>query len=92
MIQPFNFNHERYGHQSEQHMKSIIEGEPNVKVNANTKLCKACVYGKNHHSKFGTKHTKTGEIISTDICGPFDESLQKFRYFAIFKDDYTKFK
>ena len=84
---------ERYGH-NKLHVKSIIERELNVKVKADTKLCETSVYGKTHHLKFGIrkKPIKAGEFISADICGPFDESFRKFRYSAIFKDDYTKFK
>ena len=87
--------HERWGHQDKQHIKSIIEKELNIKVKPGcTKICEACVYGKAHRLKFGTrkKATKAGELVSTDICGPFNESSRKYRYFAIFKDDYTKFR
>lgn len=86
--------HERWGHQDKQHVKSLIEKELNVKVKPDMKLCEACVYGKAHRLKFGTRKgaTKAGELISTDICGPFDESFRKYRSFAIFKDDYTKFR
>lgn len=86
--------HERYGHQDKQHVKAIIERELDMKVKADSKLCEACVYGKAHRLKFGTrkKPTKAGELISTDLCGPFDESFRKFRYLAVFKDVYTKFR
>lgn len=87
--------HERWGHQDKQHIKSIMEKELNMKVKPScSRICEACVYGKAHRLKFGTrkKATRPGELISTDICGPFDESFRKYRYFAIFKDDYTKFR
>ena len=86
--------HEQQGHQDKQHIKSIIEKELNIKVKADTKLCEACVYGKARRLKFGTrkKPTKAGELISPDLCGPFDELFQKFRFFAVFKDHYTKFR
>lgn len=87
--------HERWGHQDKQHIKSIMEKELNVKVKPDpVKSCEACIYGKTHRLKFGTRKraTKAGELISTDICGPFDQSFRKYKYFAVFKDDYTKFR
>ncbi|GFY70195.1 retrovirus-related pol polyprotein from transposon tnt 1-94 [Trichonephila inaurata madagascariensis] len=42
---------------------------------------------------FGTreKASEPGELISADVCGPFDESLQKKKYLVVFKDSFTKF-
>lgn len=86
--------HERWGHQDKQHIKAVLEKELNIKVKHDHSICEPCMYGKAHRLKFGhrKKATSPGELISTDICGPFDESHQKFRYFAIFKDDFTKFR
>lgn len=86
--------HERWGHQDKQHIKSIVEKELNIKIKPNNDLCEACTFGKAHRLKFGTrqKATKAGELITTDVCGPFDESFRKFKYFVTFKDAYTKFR
>ncbi|GFX04043.1 retrovirus-related Pol polyprotein from transposon TNT 1-94 [Trichonephila clavipes] len=42
---------------------------------------------------FGTreKASEPGELISADVCGPFDESFQKKKYLVVFKDSFTKF-
>ena len=57
-------------------------------------FCEDCIYGKAHRLKFGTreKTTKVGELMSADVCGPFDESFKKFRYYVVFKDHYSKLR
>lgn len=86
--------HERWGHQDKQHIKSLLENEFNIKVKIDKILCEPCVYGKAHRLKFGNrkKATQPGELIFTDICGPFEKSFRGYRYFALFKDAYTKFR
>lgn len=86
--------HERWGHQDKRHVKAVLERELDLKVKLETAICEPCAYGKTHRLKFGQrkKATSPGELITTDICGPFDESHRKFRYFAIFKDSFTKFR
>lgn len=86
--------HERLAHQNKRHVKEIIEKEFGIKVKLDSELCTGCVYGKAHRRKFGTRErTKApGEIIHTDVCGPFPNSFKKFRYFVLFKDDYSKYR
>ena len=52
------------------------------------------MFGKIHRLPFGTrqKATRARELISTDLCGPFEESFQKKRYFVVFKDSFTKYR
>lgn len=35
---------------------------------------------------------KPGEVIHSDVCGPFCNSLSNCRYFVLFKDDYSGFR
>ena len=86
--------HERLGHQNKRHVKSLLDREFNVTVKMDSELCEGCIYGKAHRLPFGTreKTTKPGERIHTDVCGPFEESMSGFRYFVLFKDDWTKFR
>lgn len=86
--------HERWGHQDKRHVKEKLEKELDIKVKLELKTCEPCVYGKAHRLPFGTrkKATKPGELISADVCGPFNESFQKKRYLVTFKDSYTKFR
>lgn len=86
--------HERWGHQDKQHVKNMLERELGIKVKLEKEVCEPCMYGKSHRLSFGTriKATKPGELISTDVCGPFAESFAKKRYLVVFKDSYTKFR
>ena len=44
--------------------------------------------------KFGTRDraTKPAQLIHSDVCGPFEASNSNYRYFVLFKDDYTKYR
>lgn len=55
----------------------------------------AGIYGKTHRKPFGTRERATaiGELIHTDVCGPFaTKSISKYQYFVLFKDDYSSFR
>ncbi|KFM59342.1 Retrovirus-related Pol polyprotein from transposon TNT 1-94, partial [Stegodyphus mimosarum] len=54
--------HERWGHQDKRHVKAIVEKELNIKIKSDMKLCKACVYGKSHRLKFGTRKEHKSEV------------------------------
>lgn len=65
-----------------------------IKVNIHNQLCEVCIYGKVHILSFGTRTdcSKAGELISTDVCGPFDKPFRKFQYFIVFKNHFGKFR
>ena len=86
--------HERWGHQDKRHIKNVLRKEMNLKVELDNQLCEPCIYGKAHRLKFGRrqKAEKPGELLSTDVCGPFDESYKRYRYYVAFKDHFTKFR
>ena len=86
--------HERMGHQNKRHIKKLIEKEFNIKTDLNSELCEGCIYGKAHRLKFGTRDraTKPGQLIHSDVCGPFLSSISRYRYFVLFKDDFTKYR
>lgn len=86
--------HERFGHQNKRHVKTMIYKNLGVNVGVDTEICEGCVYGKAHRLPFGTRKraSKPGELIHTDVCGPFMRSMSGNRYFVLFKDDYTKFR
>lgn len=62
-----------------------------MKVELDNQLCEPWIYGKTHRLKF-RRRQKSGELVSTDVCGPFDESYKKYRYYVAFKDHFTKFR
>lgn len=86
--------HERWGHQDKRHVKRVLEKELGIYVNMDKEICEPCIYGKAHRLPFGTrkKAFRPGELISADVCGPFDISFQKKRYLLVFKDSFTKFR
>lgn len=87
--------HERWGHQDKRHVKKVLERVSGIKVNMTNQICEPCIYGKAHRLPFGSrpKATIPGELVSADVCGPFEnESFQKKRYFVLFKDSFTKFR
>lgn len=75
-------------------MKTMIHKELNVNLEMDTELCEGCIYGKAHRFPFSTRRraTKPGELIHSDVCGPFESSMSGYRYFVLFKDDFTKFR
>ena len=68
----------------------------NIVFVKDSQLCKGCVLGKQHHLSFGRRVKRAqaaGELIHADVCGPMQEdSFQGFRYFLVFKDDYSKYR
>lgn len=86
--------HERLGHQNKKHVRNVIQRELHVKLPMDTEVCEGCIYGKAHRLKFGKRiaATTTGELIHSDVCGPFLLSLSGFRYFVLFKDDFSGFR
>lgn len=86
--------HERMGHQNKRHVKEVVKKELNLELTLDGELCEGCIKGKAHRLKFGRRKRaeKTGEVISTDVCGPFIPSKSGFKYFLVFKDDYSKFR
>jgi hypothetical protein len=86
--------HERLGHQNKRHVRMVIKRELNIDVDIDSELCDGCVYGKMHRLKFGTRvrATRSGELIHADVCGPFCSSFSNYRYFVLFKDDYSGYR
>ncbi|GFY29308.1 retrovirus-related Pol polyprotein from transposon TNT 1-94 [Trichonephila clavipes] len=86
--------HERWGHQDKRHIRNMLEKELGIHIKLDKELCEPCIYGKAHRLSFGTgeKASEPGELISADVCGPFDESFQKKKYLVVFKDSFTKFR
>ncbi|GFT61247.1 retrovirus-related pol polyprotein from transposon tnt 1-94 [Trichonephila clavipes] len=72
----------------------MLEKELGIHIKLDKELCEPCIYGNAHRLSFGTreKASEPGELISADVCGPFDESFQKKKYLGVFKDSFTKFR
>jgi hypothetical protein len=87
--------HERLGHQNKRHVRKVLK-QHGINVKADKEICDGCALGKAHRQSFGTRTTRpniVGEQINTDVCGPMTEkSAAGARYYACFKDDYSKFR
>lgn len=86
--------HERLAHQNKRHVKATVKRELDLDLPLDKELCEGCIYGKAHRFKFGTRSRATapGELVHTDVCGPFQPSYSKFQYYVLFKDDFTGYR
>ncbi|KPU81756.1 uncharacterized protein Dana_GF21660 [Drosophila ananassae] len=86
--------HERWGHQDKNHIKDMLKREMGIQVKLESSFSEPCTLGKAHRLPFGTRKpaTKPGELMSGDVCGPFEDSFQKKRYLVVFKDHFTRFR
>lgn len=86
--------HERLAHQNMNHVAKVVKNEFGIELKKDNQLCEACMYGKSHRKKFGTREKTTiqGEIVSCDVVGPFVQSIGGRRYYVCFKDHFTKFR
>lgn len=83
---------ERWCHQDTNHLKKIEE-ELRIKVKHDNGISEPCIYGKVYRSLFGTRNTvsKSGELISLDVCGPFYLSFSNNLYLVAFENNYTEY-
>ena len=86
--------HERFAHQDKNHVVRVAKRELGIHLSPDKIKCEGCIYGKSHRKSFGTREraTSIGELIHTDVCGPFVDSISKYKYFVLFKDDYSGYR
>jgi hypothetical protein len=91
--------HERLGHIGLTTMQKLIENNPTVGLNKEDLQkfkCEACIFGKMKRKSFKSreeKQYKPGEMIHSDVCGPFQtESYNGARYYVVFKDDASEYR
>jgi len=86
--------HERLAHQNKRHVKSVLKQAFDIDVSLDSEFCEGCIFGKAHRLQFGTRVrvTKPGELVHADVCGPFCYSYSNYRYFVLFKDDYSGYR
>lgn len=66
-----------------------MDGLPNLKKQV-LDFCEPCVQGKLTVDK--PKSKRPLELIHSDVCGPVKpETIEGFKYFTTFIDDYTHF-
>uniref|UniRef100_A0ABD2WT57 Integrase catalytic domain-containing protein n=1 Tax=Trichogramma kaykai TaxID=54128 RepID=A0ABD2WT57_9HYME len=88
--------HERLGHQDKRHVRKILSQQGILtKYKDATSFCDGCVLGKSHRKPFHTRQDrpqKVGELINSDVNGPMSTtSIEGYRYYVVFKDDYSRY-
>ncbi|MDP6909724.1 MAG: DDE-type integrase/transposase/recombinase, partial [Flavobacteriales bacterium] len=89
--------HKRFMHVGQDGVKRCAKYIPGL---ANYKhdpiKCSSCQIGGARSKAFGRKHEKhkytyLGERISSDLCGPFPESIDGYTYAVLFHDRWSKY-
>ncbi|PKU72953.1 Retrovirus-related Pol polyprotein from transposon TNT 1-94 [Dendrobium catenatum] len=87
--------HAHLGHPNSRRLSSIAKTLSISFPSSSNFLCKSCNVAKSHKLKFNKRTSATTssfEIIHSDVWGPAPEqSLNGFRYYVIFTDDFTRF-
>lgn len=88
--------HERLGHQDKRHIRNVLSRFGiAVKCSDTASFCDGCVLGKSHRKPFRSRDERpvtVGEVIHADVNGPMSvNSINGFRYYVVFKDDYSRF-
>lgn len=93
--------HRRYGHLGFDNLAKLVTDNMVTGINitadefrkAKTEPCDPCILAKHPRSPFPASETKTtecGQLIHTDLCGPFKTpSLGHSEYFLTMIDDYS---
>ena len=92
--------HKRYGHLGAQSMQKLVSGNMvlglKCKMSGDISVCKPCVEGKLHRSKFPTDGGKRSKevlgLVHSDVCGKIStKSLSGCEYFVTFIDDKSRY-
>ena len=83
--------HHRLAHTGYSTLKKMIRNKSAIVFNPgvsfdNLPLCSNCPFGKQTHAPFTRSEDlpeSIGDIITSDICGPFKTSVNGFRYFLV---------
>ena len=91
--------HRRYGHISEQNLKTLANSELvehfRYNLTKNIGFCESCIGGKQHRTPFGASERQTCdllELVHSDVCGKISESsIGGAQYFLTFTDDKSRY-
>ncbi|PKU67803.1 Retrovirus-related Pol polyprotein from transposon TNT 1-94 [Dendrobium catenatum] len=88
--------HRRLGHPSSPVLQKLYRSIPSLStVNASSLTCNACDMSKSHKLSFSpslSRSTTVLNLIHSDVWGPSSViSLQGFKYYVIFIDDFSRY-
>ena len=87
--------HRRLGHLNKATVQKLLrEGKlPEERADLR-KVCHSCLEGKQTRSNFRgslNEAEKAGEVIFTDLAGPFHQTKEGYRYFVTFIDSFSRY-
>ena len=85
---PLNLWHQRLNHASTTRLSKL----PYIKSNFKSSECVHCIRAKMHKKQFEHVEMETshkGQLIHSDIVGPFNTAKNKSKYVLTFLDDFT---
>ncbi|PKU71363.1 Retrovirus-related Pol polyprotein from transposon TNT 1-94 [Dendrobium catenatum] len=87
--------HLRLGHPHQQILRLISHSNPTLNISFSKSFCNLCASCKGHKLTFDNSLSKTTaplDLIHSDVWGPSPvSSIQGFKYYVIFVDDYSRF-
>ncbi|PKU72770.1 Retrovirus-related Pol polyprotein from transposon TNT 1-94 [Dendrobium catenatum] len=87
--------HDRLGHPHLRTLQRISHRNPTLRILHSTEPCITCIQCKTHKLPFESSQSRTHkplEIVHSDVWGPSPVfSVQGFRFFVIFVDDYSRY-
>lgn len=86
--------HHKFGHPSRQVFQQIVS-KLGFRVKSESDIhCSSCSINKSHKLPFGQNSfvtTKPLELIYSDVWGPVQKSIDKYTYYVLFVDYFTKY-
>ncbi|PKU66914.1 Retrovirus-related Pol polyprotein from transposon TNT 1-94 [Dendrobium catenatum] len=90
-----NLWHSRLSHPHNRILHTIANNNPHLSISSLSSNCMSCKSSKGHKLSFdksATRHVSLLSLIHSDVWGPAPVvSIQGFRYYVIFVDDYSRF-
>ncbi|PKU68330.1 Retrovirus-related Pol polyprotein from transposon TNT 1-94 [Dendrobium catenatum] len=87
--------HARLGHPHNHAISILAKSVDTIKAVTSSFVCKVCSMAKSHKLAFNNSKTASSapfQLIHSDVWGPApQESLDGFKYYVLFIDDYTRF-
>ncbi|KAI0493266.1 hypothetical protein KFK09_027542 [Dendrobium nobile] len=87
--------HARLGHPNHRTLQRLASLNSNIKTSSCSSLCISCNLSKSHKQPFSSSTsvcTKPFQLVHSDVWGPAPvPSMNGFRYYVIFIDDFTHF-
>ncbi|TPX43293.1 DNA-directed DNA polymerase [Synchytrium endobioticum] len=90
-----NVNHLRLGHISSDRVESVEKLQVGLKPEAkSSNKCESCILAKGKRKTYKPKRCVSEkrplDVVHSDVCGPFVESIHGHRYYVTFTDGWSR--